>query len=203
MSGRTATHEIRIDASRGVVTKRFRSWDRREPAREWTTLMLLAEFAPGLAPSPVRADLAADPPLIEMSWLPGVPLGDTTPSAAQADALALALDRLWNAVPRARLKNLNWPVLNVSQLERRVTEMLAAHPAMDDRGLVRQAWQAGAGWFSSGTRAASGPGSMTCRNAAAGTARQHSIPQSSADIAATRMPSYSSVGAGWQARILP
>ena len=58
-----------------MVVKRFRSWDRREAVREWTALVLLAEFAPGLAAVPVRADLAADPPVVEMSWLPGVPLG--------------------------------------------------------------------------------------------------------------------------------
>ena len=82
-----------------MVVKRFRSWDRREPAREWTALVLLAEFAPGLAPAPVRADLAAYPPVIEMSPLPGVPLGGSPLSAAQADALVLALGRLW---PRCR-----------------------------------------------------------------------------------------------------
>jgi Phosphotransferase enzyme family len=93
MACQAATHEIHIDAGRGVVIKRFRSWDRREPVREWTALMLLAEYAPGLAATPVRADLTADPPVIEMSRLPGVPLGGTTPSAPQADALGLALDR--------------------------------------------------------------------------------------------------------------
>lgn len=150
MAGRTATHEIQVDAGRGVVIKRFRSWDRREPAREWTALMLLAEFAPGLAATPVRADLTADPPVIEMSWLPGVPLGGTPLPDAQADALALALDRLWNAVPRARLTDPGRPGLNSWQLARRVTEMLAAHHTTDDRPLVRRAWQAGADWFASG-----------------------------------------------------
>ena len=88
MARRAATHEIHVDAGRGVVIKRFR-WDRREPAREWAALELLAEFAPGLAATPVRADLTADPPVLEMSWLPGIPLGDTPLSTAQADALAL------------------------------------------------------------------------------------------------------------------
>ena len=46
-----------MDAGRGVVVKRFRSRARREPVREWTALVLLAEFAPGLAAAPVRADL--------------------------------------------------------------------------------------------------------------------------------------------------
>jgi aminoglycoside phosphotransferase len=147
MAWRAATHEIDVDAGRGVVIKRFRSWGRGEPAREWDALRLLAEFAPGLAAAPVRADLAADPPVIEMSRLPGVPLGGAPLSAAQADALALALGRLWNAVPRARLTDLNGPGLNASQLAHRVAGMLAAQHTIDDRALVRRAWQAGADWF--------------------------------------------------------
>jgi hypothetical protein len=135
---------------RGVVTKRFRSWDRREPAREWTALTLLAEYAPGLAATPVRADLTADPPAIEMSRLSGVPLGGAPLSAAQADALVLALDRLWTAVPPARLTELGEPGLNASQLARRVTGILAARDAMDDRAPVRRAWQAGADWLLGG-----------------------------------------------------
>lgn len=148
MAWRAATHEIRLDADRDVVIKRFRSWGRSEPAREWTALRLLAEFAPGLAPTPVRADLAADPPVIEMSRLPGVPLGCTLLSAAQADALALALGRLWNAVPRARLADHYGPGLNASQLARRVTGMLAAHHTIDGHPLAHRAWRSGADWFS-------------------------------------------------------
>jgi hypothetical protein len=109
MARRAATHEIHVNAGRGVVIKRFRSWDRREPAREWIALLLLAEFAPGLAATPVRADLTADPPVIEMSRLPGAPLGGIPLSAAQADALALALGRLWHAVPRATLTDPDGP----------------------------------------------------------------------------------------------
>ena len=40
-----ATHEVTVDAGRGVVVKRYRSWSRGEPAREWAALTLLAEFA--------------------------------------------------------------------------------------------------------------------------------------------------------------
>jgi Phosphotransferase enzyme family len=133
-----------------VVVKRFRSWDRREPVREWTALVLLAEFAPGLAPAPVRADLAADPPVVEMSRLPGVQLGGSPLTAAQADALVLALGRLWNAVPGTRLAGLGDAGLNAARLARQVTGMLTAHHAVDQHGLVRRAWQAGADWFSSG-----------------------------------------------------
>lgn len=148
MAYQATTHQIHADQSRGVVIKRYRSWDRREPAREWTALTLLAEFAPGLAASPIRADLTAEPPVIEMSWLPGVPLGNAPLSAAQAEALALALGRLWNAVPRARLTDLGEPGMNVAQLARRVTEMLGAPPAVDDKAPVRRAWEEGARWLS-------------------------------------------------------
>ncbi len=104
-----------MDAERGVVVKRFRSSERREPVREWAALTLLAEFAPGLAADPVRADLAGDPPVIEMSRLSGVPLGGSPLSAVQADALAIALERLWNAVPRDRLAELGEAELNASK----------------------------------------------------------------------------------------
>jgi hypothetical protein len=35
------THDVSIGPERGVVTKRFRSWARHEPAREWAALRLL------------------------------------------------------------------------------------------------------------------------------------------------------------------
>jgi hypothetical protein len=111
--------------------------------------VLLAEFAPGLAAAPLRADLTADPPMIEMAQLPGVPLGRSPLSAAQAGALVLALDRLWNAVPGTRLAVLGETGGNASQLTREVTRMLTGQHASDDHRLVRRAWQAGADWFSS------------------------------------------------------
>jgi hypothetical protein len=72
---KSTTHEVRIDPVSGNVVKRFRSWSRGEPVREWTALALLAELAPGLAPVPVSADLSGDYPTIAMSWLPGAELG--------------------------------------------------------------------------------------------------------------------------------
>ena len=65
-----ATHDVRIDRSRGIVVKRFRSCRRSEPVREWTALTLLAKFAPGLAPIPISADLDGDSPALTMSLLP-------------------------------------------------------------------------------------------------------------------------------------
>ncbi len=36
------------------MIKQFRSWDGSKPARVWGALLLLSEFAPGLAPAPLR-----------------------------------------------------------------------------------------------------------------------------------------------------
>jgi hypothetical protein len=84
------THEVCIDQKRGRVVKRFRSWNRGERAREWAALTLLEEFAPGLAPAPVRKDLNEIPPAIVMSWVPGAQFSAVAPlSAAQIEALAL------------------------------------------------------------------------------------------------------------------
>ena len=58
-----------------VVVKRFGPYDRGEHLREWPGLRLLDRHSPGLAPRPLGADLAADPPTVTMSRLPGGPLG--------------------------------------------------------------------------------------------------------------------------------
>jgi hypothetical protein len=62
-----STHDITVEE--GIAVKRFRSHadgdERRlygdEPRREWRALKLLARYAPGLAPTPIRADLGTDP----------------------------------------------------------------------------------------------------------------------------------------------
>ena len=91
------THGVFFEA--GTVVKRFRHWARGEPHREWQALTLLARYAPGLAPEPVRADLTADPPEVVMSRLPGEPLGTWPAPDAQVDAVAAALSHLHHAVP--------------------------------------------------------------------------------------------------------
>ncbi|HEU0285906.1 MAG TPA: hypothetical protein VFR22_02610, partial [Nocardioidaceae bacterium] len=62
------------------VVKRFRSWDRGEPDREWRGLSLLQTYAPGLAPEPIQR--RTEDGHIE-SWLTG---------AMDADALLGRLD---------------------------------------------------------------------------------------------------------------
>jgi hypothetical protein len=92
-----ATHGVAFQAE--TVVKRFRSWTRDEPRREWQALTLLARYAPGLAPEPIRADLTADPPEVVMSRLPGEPLGTRPAPDAQINAVAAALTRLHHAIP--------------------------------------------------------------------------------------------------------
>ena len=93
------THELSIDAERQVVIKRYVGNASGEAAREWRALRLLAEHAPRLAPEPISADLAACPPSIVMSLLPGEPLGGRLLTPPQERALAVALGQLWQAVP--------------------------------------------------------------------------------------------------------
>jgi len=82
-----------------------------------------------------------------MSRLPGVPLGGSPLTAAQADTLVLALGRLWTAVPGTSLGEAG---ANASQLTRQVAAMLTAPLDPDSHGLVGRAWQAGADWFRGG-----------------------------------------------------
>jgi Ser/Thr protein kinase RdoA (MazF antagonist) len=143
---RQTTQVVHIDRPRGVVTKRFRSWDRGEPEREWTALTLLAEHAPGLAPQPIRAELDADPPVIEMSCLAGVPLGRPL-SAHQAAVLAATLGRLWTAVPQAALGNLPARPPNSSAFVAQVRRLLTVHDQRNVDEFARNALQAGRAWF--------------------------------------------------------
>jgi hypothetical protein len=93
------THGVAFEE--GTVVKRFRSRVHDEPRREWEALKLLADYAPGLAPEPVRAGLESDPPEVVMSWIPGEPLGTQPVTAAQVDARAATVSRLHRAIPAA------------------------------------------------------------------------------------------------------
>lgn len=91
----THTVELRSDS----VIKRFRRGSCGECRREWRALTLLAAHAPGLAPVPQSADLAADEPVVVMSRLPGEPLRGAVLSDQQLKALAAAASELYAAVP--------------------------------------------------------------------------------------------------------
>lgn len=85
-----STHDVQLGRQR--VRKTFRSWARGEHEREWATLNLLHAHVPGLAPRPLER--GGDPPWVEMSRLPGEPLGDAALTPHQVDAVAAAITTL-------------------------------------------------------------------------------------------------------------
>jgi aminoglycoside phosphotransferase (APT) family kinase protein len=132
----------------GHVVKRFRSWDRGEHQREWQALNLLAEFAPGLAPAPVSADLDADPPAITMTRLPGQPLAGQPITGQHLDALAATLDNLHSCVPSgalARVRPHQWLAGGLVSRLRSRTVGIRHRPDADP--VVLTAFRAAADWL--------------------------------------------------------
>jgi aminoglycoside phosphotransferase len=144
---RKDTHEVRIDRRRGLVVKRFRSTDRREPVREWTALSLLARFAPRLAPAPVNAHLTSDVAVITMSLLPGTELSAAPVTPPRTCALAEALDRLWRSVPFIGQEFPAAVTPKPVAFTDQVREMLAAGPAMGDDPVTLRAYGTAAAWL--------------------------------------------------------
>jgi len=89
-----STHDVAAVAA-GRLRKRYTDWRRGEHRREWLVLQALYPKACDLVPEPLAADLDAVPPWIEMTCLPGEPLGGTL-TPRQLDALEEALRRLWS-----------------------------------------------------------------------------------------------------------
>jgi len=151
-----STHDIAV--GEGIAVKRFRSdvdsGERRlygdEPRREWRALELLARYAPGLAPRPVRADLDADPPLIAMSRVPGEPLGACPVTGAQEDAIAAALGRLHHAIPPSALGSVERAPGSPQLLPGRIREMAHACDAGLLGPLPGRAYRAALAWLGSG-----------------------------------------------------
>jgi Phosphotransferase enzyme family len=88
------THTIaRIGSS---VRKTYRDWRRGEHEREWSVLDVLARHAADLSPIPLREGLDDDPPWIEMTVVPGRPLGGRL-DGVQMRAMIAVLSELWTA----------------------------------------------------------------------------------------------------------
>jgi aminoglycoside phosphotransferase (APT) family kinase protein len=86
------THSVEISGQ--TLTKRYTSWSRDEPAREWAALELLAQAAPDLTPTPLTSSTAPTPS-ITMTLVPGHPLQEpVTPT--RITALGNALETLWS-----------------------------------------------------------------------------------------------------------
>jgi len=145
VAGQSSTHglEIRPD----VVVKRFRSWGRGEPVREWRALTLLAEYAPGLAPHPVEADLEGEPPTVVMSRLPGDPLRGTAVTAGTVNALAEALAALHTAVPRPVLEKVPEGAWNVIRAVDKAREWCGQPQRFGPDPQVEQAFAEGRRWL--------------------------------------------------------
>lgn len=139
-----ATHSVQIAGD--VVVKRFRSWRQDEPAREWRALTLLAEHAPGLAPRPIRADLAARPPTVIMSRLTGIPLGAHPMTSPELTALAGAITRLHTAVQPALLTVLPPRRWHPAEVLATVRQRCASPPDLGPDQRVREAFAAVASW---------------------------------------------------------
>ena len=141
-----STHAVEM--ADGLVVKRFCSWERGEHQREWQALNLLAEFAPGLAPAPVSADLDADPPAITMTRLPGEPLAGQPVAARHLDALVSTLDYLHMCVPASALdwvRPHQWIVEGPASRLRSRTAGMRLRP--DVEPVVRAEFSVAAGWL--------------------------------------------------------
>ncbi|TDD23938.1 aminoglycoside phosphotransferase family protein [Kribbella turkmenica] len=98
------THAVTVDGQ--ILTKRYVTWFRDEPAREWAALHLVSRHAPDLVPVPLDRTWADGGvsttgiarPAVSMTVVPGVPLSGSL-SAPQLDALADALEALWSIPP--------------------------------------------------------------------------------------------------------
>ncbi|WP_158578699.1 phosphotransferase family protein [Spongiactinospora rosea] len=143
--GQSTTHDLEFGDE--VVIKRYRSWDRREPQREWTALTLLAEHAPGLAPAPIRADLNVSPPTVVMSRLPGHVLRGAPATVAQIDAVAAAFTRLHQAIPGPVLEAVEPAAWGPAAAVAKVRTWADKRPDLGHDADVRHAFQEGATWL--------------------------------------------------------
>jgi Ser/Thr protein kinase RdoA (MazF antagonist) len=141
------THHVSVDHKRQVVVKRYPDGAGSEAAREWRALGLLAEHAPRLAPEPISAELSALPPSIVMSLLPGEPLGRRPLVPAQERALAIAIGRLWQAVPARLVMSLPGELDTAAEFTRLVRGWAAepSGPVVDP--MVQDAFGRGSAWL--------------------------------------------------------
>ncbi|MFC4012536.1 aminoglycoside phosphotransferase family protein [Nonomuraea purpurea] len=146
MADRFSTHDLEFGDD--VATKRYRSWNRGEPHREWAALTLLAEHAPGLAPAPVSATLDAHPPVIVMSKLPGRVLRGEHATDEQISAMAAALNRL-HRIPAPVVEKAEPAPWGPAAAVDKARAWAGKGPDLGDDPLVRQAFQAGAAWLAS------------------------------------------------------
>ncbi|TMR08717.1 aminoglycoside phosphotransferase family protein [Nonomuraea turkmeniaca] len=140
------THSL--DIGDVVVVKRYTSWGRGEPRREWEALTLLAEHAPDLAPTPVEAALDAHPPMIVMSRLPGCVLRGQHATGEQVQAMAAALHRL-HQIPFDVVADVEPAPWGPAAAVTKARAWARKQPDLGDDPLVREAFRAGTAWLAS------------------------------------------------------
>jgi len=94
MQTQTQTHDLTF--STAEVRKRYVTWGDGEADREWGCLTLLAEYAPGAAPRPLRRETYDGGPVVVMERLPGEPLGHAPLTREQTTALGRVLRQLYD-----------------------------------------------------------------------------------------------------------
>jgi Ser/Thr protein kinase RdoA (MazF antagonist) len=141
----SSTHDITMGPT--TVTKRFRSWRRGEHLREWAGLTLLATHTPGLAPVPIDADLAGDPPTVVMSRLNADSLGSSPLTVEQIEALAAAVSRVHRVIPAYELSGLRPRLGEPTEIASRIRTWIARRPRLTSDPMVRRAFDMGSAWI--------------------------------------------------------
>ncbi|GAA3447775.1 aminoglycoside phosphotransferase family protein [Planomonospora venezuelensis] len=140
------THSL--DIRDDVVVKRYTSWKRGEPYREWAALTLLAKHTPDLAPAPIEATLEAHPPTIVMSRLPGRVLRGEHAGDEQITAMAAALTRL-HQIPARVVDEVAPAPWGPKTAVDKTRAWADTQPDLGHDPLVREAFRAGAAWLAS------------------------------------------------------
>lgn len=101
-------HTHRIEVAGDAVRKTFVSLADGEADREWAGLVALHAAVPDLVPRPIAREEDGGAPVVVMSRLPGVPLGDRPLSGEQVDALGASLRRVFAAPVAAGTPERAW-----------------------------------------------------------------------------------------------
>lgn len=145
----THTHDLTFTGTE--VRKRYVNWDRGEAEREWGCLVLLADRAPGVAPTPLRRETDHGHPVIVMERLHGEPLGGAPLTPPQTASLGRALRRLYDVpLESVRAAGIGERLFGPTTHPQIVTEWLSDSRDLAlcrDPGLVAGAVEAALGWL--------------------------------------------------------
>jgi aminoglycoside phosphotransferase len=141
------TDHVVSRTSDGLMLKQYRPNAGDLPHREWLALQILHEYAPGLAPEPVAADLDATPPSVTMTALPGEALGGQPLSSAELHGIGAALDRMHTCVPQQVLADVRLRAHSPRKALRDTTGRLAAQPRPGNDAVTARAYDEALRWL--------------------------------------------------------